>query len=127
MIILIYAILILCILSVPNGFKINEETNWRPVWSWTFLFIIYVFNAIAIILPFIIIHIKLYKIFEDKELKKKLRNFLIGFCGITLGWYGAMLYNTWDNPIYKSIWGIIAIFIAVLSGWIIYNSYGKGL
>jgi len=125
LIILFYAILIFSILCVPNGFTVSEETNWFPVWSWTFLIIIYIFTAIVIVLPFTYYFFKIYKTFEDKKLKRKLILFFIGFLGIALGWYGGTLYNTWDNSIYRTIWPPIALINALLSGCLIYYTWGR--
>ena len=47
----IYSILVLCILAIPDGYAINENTNWKPVWTWSFLIIIYIFMACFTIFP----------------------------------------------------------------------------
>ena len=38
-VIILYGILIFVILMFPGGFIVNQETNWIPLWSWTFLYI----------------------------------------------------------------------------------------
>jgi hypothetical protein len=77
-------------------------------------------------MPFIFLFLKLYNGFEDDNLKKKLMYFFIGFCGVAFVTYGAVLYNTWDDPIFKAIW-IYLSFIVVLSGYLIYYGMGRGL
>lgn len=69
-IIFIYGVLIFSILYFSNGIIINEQTDWKPVWSWNFFMIVFFFSAIFFVFPFIFIFIKLYRKFEDKNLKK---------------------------------------------------------
>ena len=126
-IILFYAFIIFSILYFPNGFIINEQTNWRPIWSWSFLIIIYVFMTGVILLPFTFLFYKLYKRFEDKDLKKRLKLFFIGFLGMAIGLYGAFLYNTWDNYFFRTIWTIIVSFLAIGSGVLIYHAWSRQL
>lgn len=76
------------------------------------------------IFPFIILFFKIYKTFMEKELKRKLMYFFIGCCGMTISMYGGMLYNTWDNVIFRLIWSICVLFIVIPSGILIY--YGIG-
>jgi hypothetical protein len=125
--ILSYAVIILLILSYPDGYKIGEETNWFPVWSWTFLMIIYISSAIIIILPFTLLFIRVYKTFQDKALKKKLRLYYLGAVILIIGWYGGTLYNTWDYSFYRSIWVIVSFIVAFSTGLIIYFAWGRTL
>jgi len=120
-----YGIAVFILLNYPGGITINEGTNWTPDLSWDFLIIIYIFGLCVIVLPFILLFLKLYKKFEDKKLKKKLMVFFIGFCGILFTFYGMILSNTWDEPIFKSIWNILALFILIPSGFLIYYAWGR--
>jgi hypothetical protein len=125
-IICLYAVSLFLILNFPGGITINEDTNWRPVYSWSFLIVLYIFMTCIIAMPFFFLFLKLYNGFEDDNLKKKLMYFFIGFCGVAFVTYGAVLYNTWDDPIFKAIW-IYLSFIVVLSGYLIYYGMGRGL
>ncbi|TFG06495.1 MAG: hypothetical protein EU539_07485 [Promethearchaeota archaeon] len=117
---IIYTALIIMILLIPSGFKINEETNWRPVWSWDFLIIVYVFMFCFTIIPFLILFIRIYKSFNEKRLKVKLIYFFLGFIGFAIATYGAMLYNTWNEPIFRTIWTYLSLFIIIPSGLLTY-------
>ena len=125
--ILIYAILIFSILYFPNGITINEKTDWLPVWTWSFLIIMFIFTSIFIVIPFIILFIKLYGSFEDDNLKKKMRYFFIGFCGVTFSYFGGMLYITVYDPIFRALWNIILLFILIPSCVLIYYGIGSEL
>lgn len=121
-IILYISILILCLL-IPQGIKINESTEWRPIFSWLFLIIIYLFITFFIFLPLYFLSVKLYKSFEDTNLKKKLRYFYLGCFGLLFTLYGLVLYNTWDNPIFRTIWSITTSIVYLPSTILIYYAW----
>ena len=123
----IYAILIFSILYFPNGMAINEQTDWRPVWSWSFLIIMFIFSSCFIVIPFVILFIKMYRKFEDKVLKKKMRYFFIGFWGVVLGYFGGMLYVTWNDPFFRAIWNIVSLCMIIPSCVLIYYGIGSEL
>lgn len=123
----LYAFLIFSILYLPNGITINEKTNWYPVWSWSFLIIVFFFTFCFLVIPFIFIFIKLYANFEDKNLKKKLKYFFIGFCGIFISFFGGMLYVTWYESFFRAIWNPILFFILIPSAILIYYGIGSEL
>ncbi len=79
-----------------------------------------------IIIPSTIYFKKLYKKFEKIELKKKLRYFIAGSYGMFFISYGAVLYNTWQNPILKIIWTFLSLVI-VPSGLLIYFGITRNL
>lgn len=122
-IISIYAIAIFFILLFPGGLIINDQTNWRPIWNWSFLILIYLFMSFVILLPFTFLTYKLYKLFEDKGIKKRLKLFFIGFLGVAIALYGAFLYNTWYNLIFRTIWNIIAMILIISSILLIYYAW----
>jgi len=123
---LIYGIVSFIILSYPGGITYNIESNWRPIYSWNFLLILYLFNSLSIITPELYISVKLFKQFSDSRLKKKLKYFFSGtymYYGIS---YGTILYNTWNNIIFQSIWIFIS-FLILPAGILIYYGIGKNL
>ena len=91
---LLYGILLFVIISIPGGFMINGKTNWRPVFTWWFLFILYLMMTLCTILPFTYYLFKLHLIFQDNTIKKKLRLWFIGFWGFTILMYRTLLMNT---------------------------------
>jgi len=122
-IILIYGLSIFLLLNIPGGITINEETNWSPLYSWYFLIILYIFFSVVIIVPFIFQIIKLYRTFEDKNLKKKLRYFIVGFSGYIFSFYGVILYNTWNEPTFRLIWNVLILVILIPSASLIYYAW----
>jgi len=127
LIVLFYAIIILIALSIPGGYIINEKTNWRPVWTVWFFFIVCIIMLCFIQIPFIFLYYKLNSLFEDKDIKKKLRWWFVGFEGYSIGLYGVFLNNTLSNILFQIIWPIIATIFAIVSGLIFYRAWGQSL
>jgi len=125
--VLFYAIIILIALSIPGGYIINEKTNWRPVWTVWFFFIVCIIMLCFIQIPFIFLYYKLNSLFEDKDIKKKLRWWFVGFEGYSIGLYGVFLNNTLSNILFQIIWPIIATIFAIVSGLIFYRAWGQSL
>lgn len=120
LIIFIYLILGLVILFLPGGITINEDTNWTPVFSLPFLITMYIYFTSIIFIPSLIFSYKIYKSFKDKKLKIKYLFFFIGIIGMLLAFYGLILFNTWYNPTFRTIWSVLVFFIVVPSGIFIY-------
>jgi len=129
LIIIIYGLCCFFLLiGVPEGITISDETNWTPVYSWNFLIAVYIFFTLSITITTLIYSIKLYNKFEDKNLKKKLRFFILGIFGMTIMFYGVVLFNTWnENVTFKSLWSILVIFIMVPSAYLIFYGIGQNL
>ncbi len=125
-IILVYGLLISIPFFIPEGFSFNESTNWIPIYSWNFLIILYSIFTVMIIIPSTIYFKKLYNKFEKIELKKKLRYFTAGSYGMFFTSYGAILYNTWQNPIFKVVWTFLSLII-IPSGLLIYYGIARNL
>lgn len=126
-IILSYAVFSLILLLLPGGITINESTGWTPIFSWPFSIIIYIFFTLVIFIPSLLLTRRLYKTFEDKTLKKKLGYFSIGIIGMFLAFYGLILYLTWYDAIFRTIWAYLVFFIVVPSGILIYYGIGHNL
>ena len=127
-IILIYAASSIIVLTIiPNSIFIDESTNWIPVYSWLFLVVIYVYFTIIITIPIIIFSMRLYKKFEDKGLKGKLRRFIMGILGMLLVFYGVTLYNTWHVFLFRTIWSVLVVLITIPSSFLIFYGIGHNI
>ncbi|TFF88439.1 MAG: hypothetical protein EU549_03005 [Promethearchaeota archaeon] len=124
--IIFYGVSIFLILLFPNGININETTNWRPVYSWSFLILIYIYFTSLIFVPVMFFLIKLYKSFEDNNLKSKMKYFSMGIAGMVIIFLGSILYNTWRNTVFGIIWPIITLLI-IPFGLLIYFGIGRDL
>lgn len=110
---------------IPNGITFTEQ--WRPIYSWTFFTCIYIFFTVCIVIPTMIYSRRLIKTFQDKILKKKLVTFIIGVFGMYLILYGAVLYITWQDPLFRSVWVVITFFLMISSAIFIYYGIGREL
>ena len=79
---LIYGFIISIIFFAPNGIAFSEQ--WRPIFSWGFLTLVYITLTVFILLPTFWYSRRLIKTFQDKSLKKKLMTFIIGIYGMLL-------------------------------------------
>jgi len=125
--VLFYAIIIFITLSIPGGYTINKNTNWRPVWTVWFFFIVIIIMLCFIQIPFIFLYYKLNSLFEDKDIKKKLKWWFVGFALYSIGLYGVFLNNTLSNILFQIIWPVIATILAIVSGLIFYRAWGQPL
>jgi hypothetical protein len=122
---IIYGFVNCLIFFVPNGITFNEQ--WRPIYSWTFSILIYIVFTVCIVIPTLIYSKRLIKTFQDKILKKKLVTFIIGVFGMFLVLYGAVLYITWQDPIFRSLWVVISFILMITSPILIYYGIGREL
>lgn len=120
-----FIISVVVINLLPEGITLNAE--WKPLFSWFYFIIITLFFSGSILIPTIYYSTKLYSRFKAVNLKKKLRFFLIGIFGIFFVFYGAALFNTWQEEIFRTIWSIIAFIISVPSAILIFYGIGPNL
>ena len=123
-IILIYAILLLFMFLDPTNVKIDPSTNWKPVWSFNFLFYLLIVVSFVYAIPTLYFSIAIYKRFKDPQLKKKWKSFIYGMIGMDIILYGTMISNTLNDPTFRLIMGIFAISI-LLWGYLLYYGVGK--
>ena len=124
-IILAYGIAWLLIHFYPSGVTYSE--NWVPVYSFPLFLAANILFTLTFSIPAIYYSIRLRKTFTDAVLKKKLSLFLIGITMQIVLVYGVLLYNTWQEPTFKTVWGLSAIVLLFSSGLLIYYGIGRDL
>lgn len=125
LIVFFYALGCISIHLFPGGITFTED--WTPIYGWIFFILAYTFITFTVVAPSILYSIRLSRKFIDRDLKKKLNIFLIGITGVIFTLYGAILFNTWQEPIFKSIYSILGLVILITSGLLIYYGIGKSL
>lgn len=118
-----YAIGCILIHLIPGGITFSE--NWTPIYSLTFFIVALVFITLAIVVPMILYSMRLYHNFIDRDLKRRVKMFLVGITEMISLLYGVILFNTWQDPIFKNIYSILVIFLLVSSGLLIYYGIAK--
>lgn len=108
-ILIIFGLLLLGTLLIPNGIVINETTNWKPNWSEIFLVYTVVVGSCMVIIPTLYYSIKIYKKFENEYLKKKWKYFIFGISAYFFLFYGTTLSNALNNDTFRLIWSIVSL------------------
>jgi len=129
LIISIYGILISLMILFPWNdpeWGINiAEPQASPDWSIPFyLYVILVISIVATI-PIFYFAIKIFKKFEDTQLKRKWKFFIIGTIEITIFTYGILTSNMLNMPAFRTIMGAIGLVLAISGGYLIYYGVGK--
>ena len=124
-IILAYGIAWLLAHLYPGGVTYSE--NWVPVYSFPYFIAANILFTLSYTIPVIYYSIRLRRLFKDANLKRKLSWFLIGITIQILLIYGVLLYNTWQDPTFKTVWGLSAIVLLISSGLLIYYGIGRDL
>ena len=122
---LTYGFIIGIIFFTPNGITFSEQ--WRPIYSWEFLTLVYIALTVFIVLPTLWYSRRLVKTFQDRILKRKLSIFIIGVIGMFFSLYGTVLYITWQGSLFSSLWSILTAFIIIPSALFIYYGIGREL
>lgn len=122
---IIYGFVSCLIFFIPNGITFTEQ--WRPIYSLTFSICIYILFTVGIVIPTMIYSRRLIKTFQDKILKKKLVTFIVGVFGMFLMFYGGVIYITWQNTLFRSLWAVVVLFLMISSAIFIYYGIGREL
>jgi hypothetical protein len=121
-----YGLISVILLIFPGGIDIGEHANWIPRYSLEFLILSYIYLTVAVIIPIFYFLIKIYSTFKDKPLKKKFIFFSLGIVFMLITIYGLVLYNTWQDPIFRTLWSVISL-IVIPSGLLIYYGIAQNL
>lgn len=124
-VILGYAIVMGILYIIPGGVTLSETGS--PLYSLLLMVLIYTIFSVWITIPVAIYSYKLYTTFKDVALKKKLRLFVWGVTGQLITVYGAVLFNTSSDVLFKSLWGFFALIILIPSALMIYYGLGRSL
>ena len=65
--------------------------------------------------------------FEDVDLKKKWRLFILGLIALIIFMYGIFISNTLNIQIFRNVMGIIGIILALVGGYLMYSGVGRQL
>jgi hypothetical protein len=121
---IIVGILLLGLLFIPNGIQINQSTNWKPNWGWSFFTYSIIVCSAVLIIPTSYYSVKIYSKFENQHLKKKWKYFLIGMIGYFFLYYGTSFSNTLNNDSFRLMWSIISL-PTLISLFLIYYGVGR--
>jgi hypothetical protein len=124
-----YGIVMFCmllfVLSDEWGVSLNEDTDWSP--EWTFPFFLYVILAVSIcaVIPSLYLNFQIYTKFEDEQLKKKWKFFILGVCILLVFMYGIFISNFLAISALRTIIGVIGLICAISGGYLMYYGVGR--
>jgi len=122
--ILIFLLFLLGMWFIPGGIEFNEYDG-KPHWNWPFGIYAMIICSIVII-PTLFYSLQLYVKFDNEDLKKKWRYFIIGVCAFFFLYYGTTLSNVLNDPLFRTLWSILGLFSLILLSCI-YLGVGKQL
>jgi hypothetical protein len=125
-IMVIFAILLLFLLIIPNGFNVDTSTNWVPVWESLFLLYATIICVCAAIIPSLYYAVSLLKKFENEDLKKKWKYFILGISSYFFVWAITSISNTLNIASFRMITAILTV-CTIPSVYLIYYGVGKQL
>jgi MFS family permease len=126
LILILFSFVLLALLFIPNGIVIDETTNWKPDWNWSFFLISTILMSSIVIIPTSYYSIKIHGKLGNLHLKKKWKYFLIGLSAYFFLYYGTSYSNTLNNNPFRLIWAIISL-PTLLALYLIYYGVGRQL
>lgn len=124
---LLYSLILIGMILIPNGVRINPDTDWNPVYSLPYyLYILSVFIGGSII-PQIFFAIKIFRAFEDSILRKRFICFILGTFFMYFVAFGTITYNLIDDDELRLIFGIISLGLTIFGSLLIYYGIGKSI
>jgi hypothetical protein len=120
-----YGILLCGIIFIPGGVTISQNTDWKPVWSITYFIYAVVVTSVFGTIPSLYFGLKIYKKFENYELRKRWILFIGGVIAIYIFTYGTFLSNTLNSDLFRSIWSVVALTLTISGPILLYYGVGK--
>jgi len=125
LIVIIYILAESGCIFIPGGVTINASTGWKPVWSWAmFIYFVSVLVILGMV-PSFYYSSKIYQQFDDEQLKRKWKFFILGMCGIYIFAIGTLLSNTLNIQAFRTIWSLFAMILVISSPLLIYYGVGR--
>ncbi len=120
-----YAILLFCMIFIPDGVTIDCSSGECTPPLWSIPFFLYVFIALTAFtfVPIVYFSLKLLGKFEDEQLKKKWEFFILGLLCLYAFLYGSLFSNT--ELFSNNIWAPIGLVCAIIGIYLVYYGVAK--
>jgi len=109
----IYSALLLVLFFIPDGVRINENTYYRPHWNLQFFIYANIVWIGCAMIPTLYTSYKLYKMFEDPEIKKRWKIYMIGTIMIYIELFGVGVMILINDPFLRQIWNIYDVSVLI--------------
>lgn len=117
----VYFALLSVLFFIPDGVRINESTYYRPQWNLQFFIYANIVWIGFAMIPTIYTSLKLYQVFEDTQIKKRWRLYVIGTIMIYVELFGVGVMNLINDPFLRLIWNIYDISVLIGAFFIYYG------
>lgn len=125
LLVLIYSIVALCMVLIPNGVSISSKTNWNPVYSLEYYLYVFIIYTISSTIPQMYCFTRIYKAIQQDFLKKRWKLFFLGMILFYIFTYGTITYHHLDIQAIRDIWSYISLGLSIFSAIFIYLGVGK--
>ncbi len=122
----IYGIVLFCMIFVPNGVIIDCSSGecTPPLWSIPFFLYHFIVMTIFTFIPVIYFSIRILEKFDDEQLKKKWKFFILGIICLYIFMYGSIFSNT---PAFADVlWAPIGLIFVLIGIYLVYYGVAKG-
>ena len=119
-----YAVLLFGIFLIPGGARIDETTEWMPIWSLPLTIYVLTLVTVFVIIPFIYFSMKIYGEFEDDILKKRWVLFNLGMIPYLIELYLLPISNYLNDPLFRTITSIVGLSMFA-SAFLFYYGIGR--
>lgn len=124
--VLISVLLLFGMVFIPDGVRINEQTDWTPVYTVPFFLYMITVLIITSVGPTLYYAFKIAKLITQKDLKRKWNRFVIGIIGLFTFAAGTLFNHMFNQPDFRLIWNFSALFIIIMSAYLIYFGLSQG-
>jgi len=101
--------------------------DWTPHWMVPFFLYLVTIVSICVVGPSFFISYQIFKKFEDEQLKRKWKYFILGLSAFYACAYGIFISNFLDIPIFRTVIGIIDLILIISGGYLMYIGVGRQL
>ncbi|UCC18562.1 MAG: hypothetical protein JSV62_10675 [Promethearchaeota archaeon] len=109
------------------GWGVSFNADWAPVWELPFFLYLTLGETFFAIGPLLYLSFQIYNKFEDEQLKKKWKYFILGVCAMIGFMYGIFFSNFLDIKMVRTLMGAIGVILAIIGGYLMYNGVGRQL
>ncbi|MFW9881889.1 MAG: hypothetical protein ACFFG0_53175, partial [Candidatus Thorarchaeota archaeon] len=110
-----------------EGWGVSLNVDWAPVWELPFFLYLVIGETLFAIGPLLYLSFQIYNKFEDQQLKKKWKFFILGVIALIGFMYGIFFSNFLDIKIVRTLMGAIGVILAIIGGYMMYNGVGRQL
>ncbi|MFX1303974.1 MAG: hypothetical protein ACFFBV_08585 [Promethearchaeota archaeon] len=123
----IYMFCMIFFVLAGTGWGVSLNPKWQPVWHLPFFLYVILGVSIFTIVPLMYFSFRIYNKFEDEQLKKKWKFFILGVCALIGFMYAIFFSNLLNIDIVRTVVGAIGVILGIIGGYLMYIGVGRQL